>query len=286
MRCWFRPLILAAASLPIWAVPAWSGAVTKCTGVITALPMTIDQSGVWCLKSNLKYNSPTGFAVRIARKDVTVDLGGFTIDGSAAGLATGAVGIRANDQSNITIRNGTIKGFETGIYLVRNLATGGGHLIETVRAADNRFAGIEVRGHRIVLRRNHVINTGPGDNSGSAYGILVTSCDAAHLFDNIVQTVNETGNAVGIRANGCDMARIKGNIVTGVTSAGNSTGIQIDTGGSSTNDEVIGNQVTTTGGGTGIKGVASHLSCYDNVVHGFTTGLDGCVSSNGNHIEP
>ena len=276
------------AGMFLFAVPAQSAGITKCTATITSLPITINLSGVWCLKNNLKYNNPNGFAIRVARKDVTIDLGGFAIDGMAAGAATLAHGIQALDQQNLTIRNGTVKGFYRGIFLDDFAGKNRGHLIENIRVDQSRYIGIYIRGDRLVIRNNHVIDTGPGNNQAAAIGILAHFCDNAHIFGNIVQVVKETHTAQGIVAVNCNAAMIEANVVTSVNSTSGDVGSSetgIRTTGTSSTDrsDIVGNRIINNTGKTGIQGgTLIHLSCIDNIVHGFTTDLSGCDFVSGN----
>ena len=277
-------LILAALTIAlISAAPARSAGITKCTGTITSLPMTITLSGVWCLKSNLKYNNPTGFAIRVGRKDVTIDLGGFTIDGLAAGSGTEANGIYALDQSNITIRNGTIKGFYNGVFLEEKTGTSSGHLIEHIRADRNRLTGIRLEGDHLVARHNHIIKTGPTDIKLDAYGILLEKCNDAHIHGNTIHGVTEVA-AYGILVYSCADTVVEANKISGlVATVQTTTGIRVSAFSASTNRiEVIGNRISGLTGDNGISGKNNHLACIRNVIHGFTTPLSGCNYVSGN----
>lgn len=77
---------------------------------INALPLTINASGNYYLTRDLSLGV-TGSAITVNADDVTIDLNGFTLHG--AGLGTTAVG--ANTVSRLTVRNGHINSFGTGI---------------------------------------------------------------------------------------------------------------------------------------------------------------------------
>src|SRR4051794_25229237 len=77
---------------------------------ITALPAIVNTSGVWCLKKNLTSAATTGIAIDVQIAAVTIDLNGFTLTGSVA-ATTQAVGIRSVNRRNVTIMNGTVRGF-------------------------------------------------------------------------------------------------------------------------------------------------------------------------------
>src|SRR5262245_9719378 len=117
-------------TLALGARSAWAETI-QCTA-IASLPYTISVQGVYCLAGDLSTGMTSGSAIVIATNNVVLDLNGHRIGGLAAGPGTQATGIYANDRQNITIRNGTIRGFYNGIYLGGGLGSQG-HLIEEVR---------------------------------------------------------------------------------------------------------------------------------------------------------
>lgn len=165
---------------------------TNCTP-ITAVPTSITAPGSYCFTTNLTTNIMTGTAIFIQANNVVLDLNGFRLFGNA-GRKTQAFGIAAVSQKNITIKNGTIGGFEKGIYLIDN---GGseGHVVEDIRADHNTLTGIHVEGGSNIIRNNHVIATGGAKCCGT--GIA----------------------AVGIEAHGTE-PRVINNDVTDTTSPG------------------------------------------------------------------
>ena len=78
---------------------------------ITTLPAVITVQGVYCFKGNLATAMASGNAIDIQTNNVVLDLNGFKLGGLSAGLGTNTFGIYALDRQNITIRNGTIRGF-------------------------------------------------------------------------------------------------------------------------------------------------------------------------------
>ncbi len=65
------------------------------------------------LTADLACPAGTGTALTINAADITLDLGGHTISGDPL-----EVGVMVNGFSGITIRNGTISGFNDGIFLI------------------------------------------------------------------------------------------------------------------------------------------------------------------------
>jgi hypothetical protein len=106
---------------------------TQCEA-IKSLPVTINRKGVYCLTEDFETNLNSGAAIKITANNVTIDLNGYKIENHAAG--TTASGIYAFRKKNITIRNGTIRGFYVGIWL-KDSSTG--HRIENIRTDGNTW---------------------------------------------------------------------------------------------------------------------------------------------------
>ena len=76
---------------------------------ITSLPYPITKSGFYYVGGNL---SSAASGIIVSANDVTIDLGGFTLTGN--GGSTYGVGI--GGQTNVEVRNGTVRGFQFGIW--------------------------------------------------------------------------------------------------------------------------------------------------------------------------
>ena len=90
---------------------------TFCNAFITSLPYTITTQGHYCFNRNLSTAITAGAAITINSDFVVLDLNNFKPGGGSAGPATTATGVYASNRSNITIRNGNIRGFAFGISL-------------------------------------------------------------------------------------------------------------------------------------------------------------------------
>jgi hypothetical protein len=106
-------LLLALTIIHGLAGPRLSGAEeAKLGAAITSLPCTITTSGVYVLQQDfLSVNLASGAAIVVAADNVTINLNGHTISNAAAGASTGASGVYAANHANITVRNGTLRGF-------------------------------------------------------------------------------------------------------------------------------------------------------------------------------
>ena len=144
----------------VFSLPARAETI-DCTA-ITTVPYTINSSGIYCLTGNLGTSISSGNAITIAANNVTLDLNGWRLGGLSAGPTTEARGIYAVFRKNITIRNGTIRGFWKAVSLTDNspYTTSQGHLVEEIRAEQNTYVGIETKGKGIIVRRCQIVDTG------------------------------------------------------------------------------------------------------------------------------
>jgi hypothetical protein len=128
---------LFCAVLALVAFPTTQAETVNCTP-ISSLPYAITIQGVYCLKDNLSTAIASGSAISIETNNVVIDLNGYKLGGAGAGISTSAKGISATSRSNITIRNGIIRGFHYGI----SLTGGSGDLIENMLLDLNTGGGV------------------------------------------------------------------------------------------------------------------------------------------------
>ncbi len=230
--------------LLLTAPAAWAE-TTNCTP-ITILPYVITVQGIYCLTGNLATADTNRRAIEITTNNVVIDLNGWKLGGLAAGPGTLSIGIYAFKRKNITIRNGTIRGFYSGIRLEDTAphTTSQGHLIEDIRADKNTNRGIVVHGRGNTVRRNQVVDTGgstvtpywttginmvgPGARllnndisntvatdpvSGYAHGAELTSSGAVVEGNRIDNTSSNSNEGYGLRVTGNDIL-VAGNRIT------------------------------------------------------------------------
>ncbi len=244
-------------TLLLLAAPAAWAETVNCTPII-ALPTVITSQGVYCLTGHLTTNMTSGKAIEIQTNNVTIDLNGWKLGGQAAGPGTGAFGIYANQRKNITIKNGTIRGFSRGIYLqdTSPYTASQGHLIEDIRADRNTRVGMFILGRGSIVRRNQVVDTGGTIFDARAYGIRLIG-PGGRVLNNDISSTAATGNAdgFGLYLSTADGAVIEGNRIDDVsTGTGFTYGIFI----LNSNDVLVrGNSITSAtygifyGGSTG-----------------------------------
>ncbi len=240
----FLSMAVAAALLTTSAKAASLGTCTE----IPFVPFTISVQGVYCLQGNKASPNQNVTMITINTNNVTIDLNGFKLGGLNAGLTTTATAIFAQDRKNITIRNGTIRGFQIGVWLDQDAGTSSGHLLENLLLEQNRFIGAQVEGSGNVIRNNRVENTGPGDPGTEADGIFVQDASNSVIADNVVSGVSEDDFAIGIRVLNSALIEVRGNTILDTRDATTKDGIKIN---SSTDVIVIGNRILNTVG-TGI----------------------------------
>lgn len=119
---------------------------------ITSVPTVISTSGAYCLTANLSTSTIHATAITVNASGIVLDFQGFRLmwTGSTSSLNPG-ISVQAGN-SNVTIRNGLISGFDVGID-----SSGAGTIVEDMRM-NNNILGIAVRfgGEGTIIRRNSI----------------------------------------------------------------------------------------------------------------------------------
>ena len=114
-----------------------------------------------------------GNGLVISANGVTLDLGGHAISGSGAAFSTGVTARQDVTLEDVTIRRGTIRGFDTGV-----LAEGGGGMAVRGLAITDNVTGIVIDISFDVVVRHNLI----ADNSGS--GLLALDSNTVRVTGN------------------------------------------------------------------------------------------------------
>jgi len=262
----FHTLLLSSGVLfaAIFAGPA--RAETVDCAPINALPYTISTSGIYCLTGDLNTAMTSGSAITIDANNVTLDLNSWRLGGLAAGAGTTALGISADQRKNITIKNGTIRGFYRAIMLT---GTGQGHVVEGLRIEQNRLNGINITGAGTIIRFNQVVDTGGSTVAGTPYGI-VTFGDGARVLDNDVVGATASGSnyAYGIAILSGSGAIVANNRIDNISSVLGSYGIRVDV----INALIRANSITNTSYGVVFNGSGKYMN---NLTANVTTPFAG-----------
>ncbi len=136
--------------------------------LIEQLPYRITAPGRYQLARDLESAAKSGAAVRIEADDVTLDLDGKTLSGTA-GDATSAIGISAVNRKRITVTGGTVRGFYFGIDIRatdRVKPQSSGHVITKVVLDRNRYFGIRLEGTGSKIAQCRITGTGGSTRPG------------------------------------------------------------------------------------------------------------------------
>jgi hypothetical protein len=199
----------------------------------------INQPGSYKLVNNLTFTGPNnGTCLSITENFVTIDLAGFTISSSSGGsLSNFTIAIAAgNDTEGITVRNGSISGFGSGVVfrgsnsIVEGLHVGGpcpcqgdgivavgivrGNTVSVATAPDTLQVGIiatgVVSGNYAFGNRGTGMTVGQGstvigntvtDTGGFPGQGLVVSCPS-NVTNNTA--VNNPGGNLVLNGQGCN----------------------------------------------------------------------------------
>ena len=194
---------------------------------IPSLPAVITVPGVYCFTGDLITAQVSGNAIEIQANQVIIDLNGHRLGGGLAGLGTQATGIYASGRMNITIKNGTVRGFFYGIWLddVSPYTTSQGHVIEDIRADLNTVYGIRISGNGNIIRNNQVVATGGSPvNAADAIGIEVNGPGARVLNNDVTEVAAQTGGtALGISLRNASNSVLAGNRIGSLTAPSGAT---------------------------------------------------------------
>jgi len=273
---------LALFTLLLTAPSTWAETI-DCTA-ITTLPYVITVQGIYCFTGNLATSITSGNAIEIQTNNVTIDMNGWKLGGLAAGTGTFTNGIYAWQRKNITIRNGTIRGFYYGIWLDDGspFTTSQGHLIVDIRADKNTLTGIQIEGRGNIVRRSQVVDTGGSTvfDDMFAYAILLIGPGGRVLNNDISDTAAiNNGQGYGLYLATADGAVVEGNRIDDVSSGtGPTYGMYIN----NSNDVLVAsNRITSALNGIYYGGSTGKY--MDNLTSGIITPFTGGTDAGGNN---
>lgn len=237
-KMWIRRVVTIGAAL-VWGVTG-GGPVRAGDGikpVDRCQTLEVGDRSTFVVVKNLF--APGGDCLIINSSDVTLDLSGFTISGAGTGKGiTSSASVH-----NVTVRNGTVRGFAVGVSL-----GGHGNVVEEVRIVDHSDTGLFLGAGG--LARNLVIQ-----GNFHVGALLSTACA---LATSVVRANGNSAQSSGISAG------------PGSTITGNTIWANIGTGlSASSGSTIMGNTVLDT------TGVGMLVTCPANVVHNSATANSG-----------
>lgn len=178
-----RRILFALSFLMFLAAPA---AAEHCTP-ITSVPVTLSEPGAYCAVGHLSFPASSGAAVTIAADFVTLDLQGYTIEGTA-GSNTTATGIASGTgRRGLQVRNGTLSGF---LYAVRAEPPNDGASVRHVLFLDNWYIGPSLEGAGVEISDSRVLRTGGSTLSGFTRPIgMIARGSGARVTRNTVHAM-------------------------------------------------------------------------------------------------
>ncbi len=154
------------------------------SGDTSGFPVTIGQAGSYRLTSSLTPGSAD--AISVSSSDVSVDLNGFALVGPGS-LRTGIV---ADDQDFLTVRNGVVHSFQTGLDV-------GGHArIEDLTIRGCSSDGLVVNGGGGRVSNNLVV-----DNQTVGLHLATDTAYGGNVFAN---NGTDVVNGAALATNLCD----------------------------------------------------------------------------------
>lgn len=267
--------------------------VATCDGYVDTLPAVISTSGTWCLRRSIATTVTSGTAIQVAAHHVTLDCNGFRIGGLGGGTSTLAVGIRATDMLNLTVRNCVIRGFFGGIVTIG----GAGHRIEGNTIESSRYVGLFIGGENdtgTAASDNSVVRDNQVTNTGAVYtiGVGIAVAGAVDVIGNVVSSVTAlSGTSPSVR--GITIADNPGtlverNIVRGLLSSGGisyAIFLNIDSGRVFFREnDLMGRSTEVLSYGIRCDGGESPALLHGNALLNFTYGTTGCTDG-GNNTE-
>ncbi len=184
-----------------WAAGA-RAETTQCTAIAN-LPATLNVPGIYCLTSDFATNIANGPAIYVEASHVVLDLNGHVIDNLAAGVNTTATGVFVDGQRNVTIKNGTLRGFWAAVHVadIAPYSSSQANVVEDLRVDRSTFNGLRIACRGCVVRRNQVVASGQQRRTdlgmnGNVYGMLLFG-PGNRVIDNDVISVKGYGTGLG-----------------------------------------------------------------------------------------
>ena len=263
---------------------ASTGSVTP--GDAPGFPVTLSESGSYVLTGNLTLPDADTTGIVVEADDVTIDLNGFAIQGPTVcslpdclPLGEGR-GILTEDTSNMTVRNGTIRGTGREGILTRR---GTSHRAENVRVVSCGAAGIRFETPDSVVMECSVVATDYGiftDRGGTvAHSTCSNNTNGITTGEASLVVGNTASGNTLIGIFGGDSSVVKDNVATGNGGGGIAAGSASTlSGNTASNNE--GDGIRTLDGSTVLGNASNGNSGFGIWMFGSSSGYGNNVVSN------
>jgi hypothetical protein len=245
----------AALAASLLSASAAHAETTLCTPIVP--PIVISSPGSYCLLADyaLKLTGSSA-AIEVTANNVIIDFNGHRIGNMAAGSSNYGAGVMVQMPiQNLTLRNGTLRGFHTGISMG---GPGMGHLVEDMLIDQSLYGGMYIFADNTTVRRNRVLASGTWGDQG-VLGIHVAGSNNRVIDNDVTNTTSTVWNfIVGIDVEG-DRFIVSGNRVTGLFAPASAIeyGIRASGTGTIANNFVLDNELPAGGSGFGIAAMSS-----------------------------
>lgn len=138
--------------------------------LISELPYTISQPGMYRLSGDLSLSTLNTSGITISASNVTLDLNGHALTGPGKAAGTSGYGVFVSSGDNIAIRNGTVRDWRVdGVYTGSAYST----QLEGLRCYSNGDDGINLSNGCSKISGNTCYNN-DGDGIAAAFGCVIT----------------------------------------------------------------------------------------------------------------
>jgi hypothetical protein len=246
---------------------------------ISSLPAAISEPGSYYVTGNL---TGTG-GIAIFCDDVTLDLSGFTLKGTATSGSGIRIGTSSEPRKNVTIKNGKLTGWQ--FYGVDS-TYGSAVVLENLSGNNNRSGGTGNGGGCAIGEESFVKSCAfaEGSNSGNGFDIMgdgnkLTDCHAASGWNGFYTQVGYN-SMTGCTAQNCGAAGFSGwnrDVITKCEAINCNIGIEVSVRAS------VRECVITSNGGSGSGVVISGIGAVieGNVINGHNIGIETLAGSTG-----
>jgi hypothetical protein len=244
-------------------------------GPTDTFPIVIDEPGSYVLTADLHVTTFPVNGIEIAADNVTLDLGGHILSGIGTGF-----GIFSDDQANVAIQNGVVKGFSVGINLRSSVEVSSFSRLLDLAVSDCDNGGVFFHGG---TAQNIVVH----DNGGATHygeGLSCSNCSVSNVvsyfnFAGVRVTDGSVYNCTASNNSGTGIVLRRAVLNGGTSSSNGGHGIHL-----METSAVVGVSVS----GNALNGILLDTDSGSNVVNctgGNNAGgnITGCADGNGCH---